>query len=71
MAACRDAGIEPHTYTTGGGSDANIIAAFGVPTLALACGMTDVHATTESLSVADLEALTRLVVAVAHRMIES
>ncbi len=58
MASCRDVGLEPHTYTTGGGSDANIFAAQGVPTLALGCGMTDVHSTDESLAVADLEVLT-------------
>ena len=36
MSACRDIGIEPHTFATGGGSDANVIAAHGVSTLALA-----------------------------------
>lgn len=69
-AACRDMGVEPHTYATGGGSDANVIAALGVPTLALGCGMTDVHSTDESLCVADLEALTRILLAVAKRMNE-
>lgn len=68
--ACHDVGLEPHTYATGGGSDANIIAALGVPTLALGCGMTGVHSTDESLEVADLEALTSLLVAVARRMSE-
>jgi len=68
-AACEDAGIEPRTFTTGGGSDANVIAAYGTPTLALACGMSGVHATSEQIAVADLEALTRLVVAVARRLV--
>lgn len=67
-AAAADAGLEPHTYTTGGGSDANILSALGVPTFALACGMSGVHSTDETLAVADLEAVTRLLVAVARRM---
>jgi tripeptide aminopeptidase len=70
MAACRDVGLEPHTYATGGGSDANIIAHLGVPTLALGCGMTDVHSTDESLAVEDLEVLTRMLMAVSRRMSE-
>jgi tripeptide aminopeptidase len=68
MAACRDVGLEPHTYSTGGGSDANIIAALGVPTLALGCGMMGVHSTDESIEVSDLDALTALLLAVARRM---
>jgi tripeptide aminopeptidase len=68
MAACRDVGVEPDTYATGGGSDANIIAELGIPTVALGCGMADVHSTSESLPVADLELLTRLLLAVARRM---
>jgi tripeptide aminopeptidase len=66
--ACADAGFEPNLYTTGGGSDANVLSAMGVETLALACGMSGVHSTEEHLSIADLEALTRIVLAVARRM---
>lgn len=67
-AACADVGLEAVTFTTGGGSDANIIAATGVPTLALACGMEGVHSTSEQINVADLVSLTALTVAVARRM---
>lgn len=67
-AACADAGLQASTFKTGGGSDANIIAAMGVSTLALACGMSGVHGTNEQISVTDLEALGRLCVAVARRM---
>lgn len=67
-AACADAGLEASTYTTGGGSDANIFSADGVATLALACGMSGVHSVDETLAVADLEALATLCVAVARRM---
>lgn len=67
-AAARDAGLTPHTYATGGGSDANAFAGKGVPTLALACGMTGVHGTHEQLAVADMSALASLVAAVVALM---
>jgi tripeptide aminopeptidase len=67
--ACRSIGIEPTTYRTGGGSDANVLAGKGVPVLALACGMRGVHGTHEQLAVADLAALTRICVATAERMV--
>lgn len=66
--ACRDSGLEPRTFSTGGGSDANVIAASGTPTVALSCGMSGVHGTGESIAVSDLEALTRLCVATARRL---
>ena len=69
--AIRDAGCVPSTYRTGGGSDANVLAGLGVPTLALACGMRGVHGTEEQIAVADLEAITRICVAVALRMARS
>jgi len=67
--ACRDVGIEPRTFTTGGGSDANVIAALGTPTIALSCGMEGVHGTDEQISIADLRSLTALCVATAQRLI--
>jgi tripeptide aminopeptidase len=67
--ACRDIGVEPRTFSTGGGSDANIIAALGVPTVALSCGMSGVHGTDEQISIADLNALAALVVAAARRLV--
>jgi len=66
--ACRDIGLEPRPFTTGGGSDANVIAALGVSTVALSCGMEGVHGTTEQIDVADLEALAALCVAIARRL---
>lgn len=59
--ACRSAGVESRCYRTGGGSDANVLAALGVPVLALACGMSGVHGVQEQLAIADLEAITRIV----------
>lgn len=66
--ACRDVGLTPSTYATGGGSDANVLAGTGVPVLALACGMQGVHSTDEQLAVADLLSITDVCVAVARRM---
>jgi tripeptide aminopeptidase len=68
--ACRSIDIEPSTFRTGGGSDANVLAGKGVPVLALACGMQSVHGTNERLAVADLCALTRICVAAAERIAE-
>lgn len=69
--ACRRIGLEPRTMRTGGGSDANIIAALGVPTVALSCGMQGVHSVSEQIALTDLEALTRLCVEVSRHLVLS
>lgn len=51
-------------FATGGGSDANVFASRGLLSMVLACGMTDVHSTDESIAVADLSALADLLGAV-------
>lgn len=66
--ACDDAGLTANLVRTGGGSDANVFAGLGVPTVALSCGMEGVHSTTEQIAVSSLMQLTDLVVAVAQRM---
>lgn len=66
--AARDAGLEPELRRTGGGSDGNIFAAHGVPTLVLSCGMEGVHGIDERLRVDDLHALTALIEAFARRL---
>jgi len=53
--------------TGGGGSDANIFTAGGIPTVILGSGMTDVHSIHESVSVADLVRVSRLLVEVLQR----
>ncbi|MHB1017608.1 MAG: M20/M25/M40 family metallo-hydrolase [Coriobacteriia bacterium] len=65
MRACEAIGVSARTYTTGGGSDANVFAAHGIPTLVLGTGMTNVHSTDELLEVAQLERLADLLVAIA------
>lgn len=68
-AACADVGVDASLFTTGGGSDANIFAGRGVPTLALSCGMQHVHGTDERIAIQDLEALAELTVAAALRLV--
>jgi len=67
-AACSDTGLKASLRTTGGGSDANIFAGMGVPTLALSCGMLHVHGVDERIAIHDLEALVELIVAAALRL---
>lgn len=69
-AACADVGLEPVLLHTGGGSDANVIATLGVPTLAVSCGMRDVHSVDETMRVDDLSTLAGLTDAVIARMAE-
>ncbi|MBN2841216.1 MAG: M20/M25/M40 family metallo-hydrolase, partial [Coriobacteriia bacterium] len=66
-AACGDIGVTPRRFATGGGSDGNVFAAHGVPTLVLSSGMAKVHSTDEELEVAELERLADLLVAVSRR----
>jgi tripeptide aminopeptidase len=68
--ACGDVGVEAVPYTTGGGADSNVLAQAGVPVLALACAMRDVHSSSEHLRIDDLETLTALVEAVIGRATE-
>lgn len=54
-------GIEPCLEQSGGGSDANIFNAAGVPTTNLSCGMQKVHSTEEFLRLDDLVDSARMV----------
>lgn len=66
-AAMADVGLEGRTFATGGGSDGNVFAALGIPTLVLATGMSKVHTTSEEIEVVQLELLADLLVAVVRR----
>ncbi|WP_210365843.1 tripeptidase T [Bacillus sp. REN3] len=48
---------------SGGGSDANIIAGFGVPTVNLAVGYEEIHTTNERMPIEELEKLGEMVIA--------
>lgn len=59
--AVQTAGLEPHFHHSGGGSDANVLAACGVHPVTLSVGMTKFHSSDEFIAVADLEGTARLV----------
>lgn len=52
--AMRACGIEPQLRPTGGGSDANVLHAAGIPTLNLAVGFQNPHSVQERLSIMEL-----------------
>ncbi len=56
-AALVDLELEPHVHASGGGSDANILNARGLPTVNLSAGMTHVHGPDEHVTLDDLERL--------------
>lgn len=60
-AAVSALGLEPRVLTGGGGSDANILNARGLPTVNLDAGMMQVHSPDEHISLDDLERLCTLV----------
>ncbi len=49
---------------SGGGSDANVIAGFGIPTVNLAVGYEEIHTTNERMPIAELYKLAEMVVAI-------
>lgn len=57
-------GLDPRLETTGGGSDANILNALGVPTANLSCGMQKVHTTDEFIAIGDLVKSAELVLSI-------
>lgn len=62
MAAARAIGRTPQLGISGGGSDANVIAGFGIPTVNLSVGYEDIHTTNEKIPVEELEKLADLLV---------
>ncbi|WP_223702271.1 tripeptidase T [Sutcliffiella deserti] len=57
-------GRTPELKTSGGGSDANVIAGFGVPTVNLAVGYEEIHTTNERMPIEELVKTTELVVSI-------
>ena len=57
-------GRESELQTSGGGSDANVIAGNGVPTVNLAVGYEDIHTTNEKMPIEELEKTAELVLAI-------
>ncbi|MCF6093454.1 M20/M25/M40 family metallo-hydrolase [Microaerobacter geothermalis] len=54
----------PSLKSSGGGSDANVINGYGIPTVNLAIGYEEIHTTKERISIEELVKATELVVAI-------
>ncbi|WP_082233907.1 M20/M25/M40 family metallo-hydrolase [Halobacillus massiliensis] len=57
-------GRDSELLTSGGGSDANIIAGFGIPTVNLAVGYEEIHTTNERMPIEELEKAAELVTSI-------
>ncbi|WP_156290857.1 M20/M25/M40 family metallo-hydrolase [Oceanobacillus salinisoli] len=66
--AAKKLGRESNLLKSGGGSDANIIAGFGIPTVNLAVGYEEIHTTNERISVENLVKITELVVEIIQQV---
>ena len=62
VAAAQALGIEPRIISSGGGSDANVFNARGLPTTPIGAAMADCHTTDENLSISALEGVARYTV---------
>ncbi|MCM3738795.1 M20/M25/M40 family metallo-hydrolase [Oceanobacillus luteolus] len=62
--AAKAIGRESKLLKSGGGSDANIIAGFGIPTVNLAVGYEEIHTTDERIAIHDLVKITELITAI-------
>lgn len=60
--AVKNIGRNSALQQSGGGSDANIISGFGIPTVNLAVGYEDIHTTNEKMPISELVKLTELVI---------
>lgn len=62
--AAKSIGRESKLLKSGGGSDGNIIAGLGIPTVNLAIGYEEIHTTSESISIENLVKITELITAI-------
>ncbi len=69
--AVRQVGREPKLLSSGGGSDANVIAGHGIPTVNLAVGYEEIHTTNERMPIEELNKAAELVVALAQVAVQS
>ena len=60
MEAVRNVNRQPQLGISGGGSDANVIAGFGIPTVNLSVGYENIHTTKERMPIEELEKLADL-----------
>lgn len=66
--AAKSIGRESKLLESGGGSDANVIAGFGIPTVNLAVGYEEIHTTNERIAVDDLTKVTEFVAAIVQEV---
>jgi tripeptide aminopeptidase len=62
--AAKKIGRSCELLKSGGGSDANVIAGFGIPTVNLAVGYEEIHTTNERMPIEELEKLGEMVIAI-------
>ncbi|WP_430785404.1 M20/M25/M40 family metallo-hydrolase [Virgibacillus flavescens] len=62
--AAKSIGHESQLLTSGGGSDANVIAGHGIPTVNLAVGYEEIHTTNERIAVKDLVKISEYIAAI-------
>ncbi len=70
MEAAERIGLEPLLRVTGGGADANIFNAMGVPTTVLGCGMQNIHRHDEFVHISDMVKSTQFVVSIVQTAAE-
>lgn len=70
IAAAKAVGRTPHLAMSGGGSDANIIAGFGIPTVNLAVGYENIHTTNERMPIEELEKLADYLVEIVKQAVQ-
>ncbi|ALX48022.1 M20/M25/M40 family metallo-hydrolase [Lentibacillus amyloliquefaciens] len=68
--AARSIGRESNLQKSGGGSDANVIAGLGIPTVNLAVGYEEIHTTNERIPVEELVKITEIVTAIVQEAAE-
>ncbi|MFC1559736.1 M20/M25/M40 family metallo-hydrolase [Candidatus Margulisiibacteriota bacterium] len=54
VSSAKKVGLKPKVKATGGGSDANIFSAFGIPCLIIGAGADNVHTNKENVAVSDM-----------------
>jgi tripeptide aminopeptidase len=62
--AAKALGLEPTIESTGGGSDANIINGYGIPSVVLGVGYTNVHTTSEAITIEQLVTAAKYVLSI-------
>lgn len=62
--AAKSIGRESQLVKSGGGSDANVIAGFGIPTVNLAVGYEEIHTTNERMPIRELAKIAELITSI-------